>query len=92
MGFIIGLLHFAVQIYLLIIVVQVALSWLIAFEVVNEKNDAAQNLTKLLKKATDPVYTPLRKYVPPIGGIDITPLVVIIGLQIVMGLLFAIFV
>ena len=38
---------------------------------------------QLLKKLTDPVYKPLRKYIPPIGGIDITPLIVIIGLQLI---------
>ncbi|MGH1403610.1 MAG: YggT family protein [Alphaproteobacteria bacterium] len=81
------LISFAIQVYILIIVVQVALSWLIAFEIINEKNDAAQNLTALTKRFTDPVYTPIRKYIPPIGGIDITPLVVIIGLQLLGGLL-----
>lgn len=86
MSFIAMLLGFAVNLYLLIIVVQVALSWLIAFEVVNERNEAAKNLGALLKKATDPVYKPLRKYIPPVGGIDITPLVVIIGLQVISGL------
>ncbi len=90
MSFLLGLLSAAVNIYLLIIIIQVALSWLVAFEVVNDKNEAAQNLTNLLKKCTDPVYKPLRKYIPPVGGIDITPLVVIIGLQIFMGLLYAI--
>ena len=87
MSLIFWLLSTAVNIYIMIVIVQVALSWLVAFEVVNDKNEAAQNLTTLLKKATDPVYKPLRKYIPPVGGIDITPLVVIIGLQIILATL-----
>lgn len=77
------LLSLCINIYILIIIIQVALSWLIAFNVVNEDNEQAKNLGALLKKATDPVYVPLRKYVPPIGGIDLTPLIVIIALQLI---------
>ena len=68
-----SLISLAIQAYILVIIVQVALSWLIAFDIVNAENEAAQNLMALTKKLTDPVYKPLRKYVPPIGGIDITP-------------------
>lgn len=76
-------LSLLINLYILVIIIQVALSWLIAFEVVNSENKQAQNLMQLLKKLTDPVYQPLRKYIPPIGGIDITPLIVIIGLQLI---------
>tara|TARA_R110002072_G_scaffold7926_1_gene42090 strand:- start:549 stop:827 length:279 start_codon:yes stop_codon:yes gene_type:complete len=86
--FLIGsIIAFFVHLFILIIIVQVALSWLIAFDIINSENEAARNLTALTKKFTDPVYTPLRKYIPPIGGIDITPMIVIIGLQIIVGLL-----
>ncbi len=77
-----------IQIFILIIILEVALSWLIAFELVNANNEAARNLTNLLKRVTDPVYKPIRKYVPPVGGIDLTPLVVIIGVQILASLIF----
>ncbi|MBK6896975.1 MAG: YggT family protein [Alphaproteobacteria bacterium] len=77
-----------VQVYIFVIILQVALSWAIAFDLVNANNEAARNLTQLLHKLTDPVYKPIRKYVPPVGGIDLTPLIVIIGIQIIAGLLF----
>lgn len=76
-------LSLCINIYILIIILQVALSWLIAFNVINEDNEKARNLNALLKRATDPVYEPIRKYVPPIGGIDLTPLIVIIALQLI---------
>lgn len=87
MFFLAYVISFAINLYILAIIIQVALSWLIAFEIVNEKNEAAQNLTALLHKITEPVYKPLRKYIPPIGGIDMVPLVVIIGLQVLSALL-----
>lgn len=82
-----SLLSFAINLYILVIIIQVAVSWLIAFEVINSGNEQAKNLMALLKKLTDPVYKPIRKYIPPIGGIDLTPLIVIIGLQLIEHLL-----
>jgi YggT family protein len=87
MGMLVDLITLAINIYIIIIIVQVAVTWLIAFDVINAANEQAQNLIALLKKATDPVYTPLKKYVPPIGGIDITPLIVIIILSILSDLI-----
>ncbi len=86
MGMIAYLFSLAVDIYIGIIIVQIAISWLINFEVINAGNAQAQNLIRLLEKLTDPVYKPLRKYIPPIGGIDITPIIVILGLNLLRGL------
>lgn len=73
-------LMLALEVYFWIIIIQVAISWLIAFGVVNTNNPQAQNLLRLLDRATSPVYKPLRKYVPAIGGIDISPIIVILGI------------
>lgn len=73
-------LMLALEVYFWIIIVQVAISWLIAFGVINTSNPQAQNLLRLLDKTTDPVYKPLRKYVPSIGGIDISPIIVILAI------------
>ncbi|MEZ5815009.1 MAG: YggT family protein [Alphaproteobacteria bacterium] len=87
MGVIAYFISLAFSIYIGIIFVQVVINWLIIFDVINAKNAQAQNLIALLKRATDPVYKPLRKYVPPIGGIDITPIIVILGLSLARSLL-----
>ena len=83
------LLNLAIDIYFVIIIAQVAVSWLVAFDIINAGNRAAQNLISLLRRATEPVYRPLRKYIPPIGGIDLTPLVVMIGLSLIRSLVIA---
>ncbi len=82
MSMIAQILLFGLQIYFYIIIVQVIVSWLIAFDVINAKNPQAANLLRLLDKATEPVYKPLRKFIPPIGGIDITPIIVIFGIYL----------
>ncbi len=86
--FLFAIISFLINTYILIIIINVVMSWLIAFDIVNEENDAAVKLTALLKKLTDPVFVPVRKYVPPIGGIDFTPLIIIIGLQILASIIF----
>lgn len=83
---------FFINVYIAIIVIQVAVTWLIAFKVLDTNNPQAQNLVNLLNRVTDPVMKPVQKYVPPIGGIDITPIVVIIGLQIINSLVWKLFV
>lgn len=82
MAFFGELLLLLLNIYFWIIVASVVLSWLIAFEVINTRNPQAANLVRLLNKATDPVYKPLRKYIPAIGGIDVSPIIVIFGIAI----------
>jgi YggT family protein len=73
----------AIAIYITIIIVEIIINWLIAFEVIKARSPQAQNLIGLLNRATSPVMERVRKFVPPIGGIDITPIVVIIGLQLI---------
>jgi len=89
MGPIFGLISLAITIYIWIILIQVLISWLITFEVINVNNTKAQNLITLLKKATDPVFKPLQKVIPPIGGIDITPIIVILGLSLLQRALYS---
>ncbi len=84
------LLSLALTIYLWIIIIHVALSWLVAFGVLNTSNPQAQKLVELLAKATDPVMKPVQKYIPPIAGIDISPIIVIIGIQILDRLVWGI--
>ena len=71
---------------------QVVLSWLIAFEVINVRNAQAQNLIQLLNRITDPVFKPLRKIIPAIAGIDITPIIIIFAISILQSFIARIFI
>ncbi|HOO51300.1 MAG TPA: YggT family protein [Alphaproteobacteria bacterium] len=85
------LLLWAITIYTWIIILQVAISWLVVFKVLDIRNPKARNLIDLLRKCTDPVMKPVQKYIPAIGGIDISPIVVIIALQILASIIARIF-
>jgi YggT family protein len=85
------LLMLALNIYMWVILIGVAVSWLIAFEVINTRNPQAANLVTLLNKLTEPVYKPVRKFIPPIGGIDLTPIVIIIGIYVLQTIVNRIF-
>lgn len=85
------LLILALNIYMWVILIGVAVSWLIAFEVINTRNPQAANLVKLLGKLTEPVYKPVRKYIPPIGGIDLSPIVIIIGIYVLQTIIGRVF-
>ena len=76
------ILHLLISIYELIIVASAIVTWLIAFDVISTANPQAANLVNLLNRVTEPVYRPLRKYIPAIGGIDITPIIVLVLLML----------
>ncbi len=75
-----------------VIIAQVVLSWLIAFDVINIRNQKAANLIQLLNKITDPVFRPLRKVIPSIAGIDITPIIIIFAISILQNIIANIFI
>jgi YggT family protein len=91
MSFIGDILILALNIYTFIIIAQVVISWLIAFGVLNTANPQATRLVEGLNKLTEPVMAPVRRYVPPIGGIDITPIIVIFGIMILERLIEIVF-
>ncbi len=91
MEFVGQLLILGLDIFFWIIIAQVVISWLIAFDVINVKNQQAQNLIALIHKITDPIYKPLRKYIPAIAGIDISPIIIIIAINLLKGVIASVF-
>lgn len=79
-------LLFVLDVYFIVVVIEVVASWLIVFEVINLRNPRAENFLRLLRRLTDPVMNPLRKLIPPIGGIDLTPIIVIFAIFMLQGL------
>lgn len=85
------LLLFLLDVLFWILVVQIALSWLIAFGVVNLHNPQAANFVRLLDRVTTPIYAPLRKIIPAVGGIDLSPIVIFLGIYLLKGLVVSVF-
>jgi YggT family protein len=91
MHFLAQLILFALEVYMWIIIAEVVISWLVLFGVVNLQHPKAQSLVRLINKATEPVMGPVRKVVPPIAGLDLSPLVVIFGIMLLKGLVVSLF-
>lgn len=70
-----------------IIVIQAVLSWLVAFNVINTSNDAMRGLLDALDRITEPLYRPIRRVMPDFGGIDFSPIVVILLFQLLIRLI-----
>ena len=70
-----------------IIIVQAILSWLVAFNVINTHNDFVRSLLYALDRLTTPLYRPIRKIHPDFGGIDFSPMVILLLIIVVDRLL-----
>ena len=70
-----------------IIIIQVILSWLVAFNVLNTSSQGLRAFVGALDRITDPLYRPIRKVMPDFGGIDLSPLVLLLLIQILRMLL-----
>ena len=70
-----------------VIIIQVVLSWLFAFNVLNVHSGGVRAFAMALEKITAPIYRPIRKVMPDFGGIDFSPLVIIILIQVLQRLL-----
>lgn len=91
MNFLQSLLVFFVSpllsLLLIIFFVYMIFSWLIAFNIVNLRNPAMAQIYGVVRRICDPILEPIRRVVPPLGGLDMAFLVVVFGLYWVQGYL-----
>jgi YggT family protein len=70
-----------------IIIIQVILSWLFAFNVLNSGSQGVRTFAIAIDRITAPLYRPVRRILPDFGGIDFSPLVILILIQVIKKLL-----
>ena len=63
---------------ILVVIVNAILSWLIAFDVINVRNRAIYQIVRTLDAITDPLLAPIRRVLPNLGGIDISPIILLL--------------
>ena len=63
------------------IIISAILSWLVAFDVINLRNRFVYNVAHFLEAVTRPVLRPFQRFIPPLGGVDISPIIVILIIQ-----------
>ena len=82
------LLDSVITIYIWILIINALLSWLIAFNVLNTSNRLVYSLLDISYKMTDPLLKPIKNFLPNLGNIDISPIVLILLLMFARNLIF----
>jgi|TARA_B110001452_G_scaffold243862_1_gene227534 YggT family protein len=80
-----------VGIYIWILIINAIISWLVAFNILNTSNRFIYSLLDVSYKLTDPPLSYIRRYLPNLGSIDISPIVLILGLMFFRNLIFEMF-
>ena len=66
------------DLYTYIIIAAVIVSWLVGFGVINTYNQIARVIVRALHALTEPVFAPIRRVIPPFGGLDLSPLIALL--------------
>ncbi|SEW40808.1 YggT family protein [Cognatiyoonia koreensis] len=83
MGSIFLILMFLLGVARTLIFVHFIMSWLISFNVLNINQQFVAQVWYALQRILDPVYRPIRRFMPDLGGIDLSPIVALIGIEII---------
>jgi len=73
-------LYMAIELYIWLIIAMAIVSWLVAFDIINRHNQFVSTVGRFLWKITEPPLRPIRRIIPDLGGIDISPVVLIFAL------------
>ena len=81
-----SIIDMILQVLVWVIIAQIIISWLVAFNVINTQSNFVRTLLDALDRMTAPLYRPIRKVMPDFGGIDFSPIVLILAIQILRKL------
>ena len=80
-----------VSLYIWILIINAVISWLVAFNVLNTNNRFVYSILDISYKLTDPTLNYIRRFLPNLGSVDISPIILILGLMFLRNLVFEIF-
>ena len=81
------LIDTVIDIYTWIVIASAIMSWLVAFGVINVRNQFIRVVVDLLYRLTEPLLRPIRRFLPNLGGVDISPIILLLGLYFLESLL-----
>lgn len=84
---VVNLLTTVIDIYWWVLLVAVVMSWLIAFDVINMRSQVVYSIWKGVNALTEPLLGPIRNLLPSVGGLDISPLILLLVLQFLRDLI-----
>ena len=82
-----NLIYIVLDLYKWCLIIYIILGWLIAFNVINSYNQVVNFVLGFLSRIIEPVLTPIRRFVPTVGGIDLSPLVLFLAVWLVQSLM-----
>jgi YggT family protein len=80
----------ALELYTYVIIVMAVMSWLIAFNIINVYNDFVRSIWNALNALTEPLLRPIRRILPNLGGLDISPVILILIIYFVRQLIISV--
>ena len=82
-----GLIDTILALVIVVLIVFVVISWLYAFDIVSRRNGFVSSIYEFCRRVTDPILRPLRRFIPPIAGVDLSVLVLLLVIQLLRQLL-----
>ena len=77
----------ALDLYVWLLIASAILSWLIAFNVVNTRNQFVAGIAEFLYRITEPALRPIRQFMPNLGGLDISPIILILIIMLIQRII-----
>ena len=81
------LIDTVINLYIWVLIISAVMSWLIAFNVINTSNRAVYMISDFLYRVTEPALRPIRRFIPSLGGVDISPVILILLLAFLRRLI-----
>ena len=88
---VINLIGRIIDVYVLVLIINAILSWLVAFNILNTQNRFVFSVLDTTHKLTDPALNKIRRFIPMFGSIDISPVILILFLMFLRNIIFEIF-
>jgi YggT family protein len=83
-----AIIDIILRLYTWVIIASAILSWLVAFDVINRRNQFVYTIGNVLYRLTEPALRPIRRFMPNLGGIDLSPIVLLLLIFFVRNLIY----
>lgn len=80
---VLDIIDIVLNLYVWLLIASAILSWLIAFNVVNTRNQFVASVAEFLYRITEPLLRPIRNFLPDLGGLDVSPIVLILLIMLI---------
>ncbi|WP_346892482.1 YggT family protein [uncultured Roseibium sp.] len=84
---ILNVVMMALNIYVYVVIASAIFSWLYAFNIINSSNQFVAMIGQVLYNLTEPVLRPIRRFMPNLGGVDISPIILLLGIFLIQNVI-----